>query len=148
MAADPLTPVPVAAACNPAFVIPSGSHWAAVLGDNRLPPPPWKPCRLGWGVTPSKWCAPVQDELALRKTARHWAGSDAQEAQKDSYVNPVCSGKPPPARRTNRTRRVHRASYGVNFNAVTCWSIWPLILLISAVLPQLHFRIRVFRPAF
>ena len=47
VAADPLPQVPVAAACNPAFVIPSASHWAAAMGDNRLPPP-WKPCRLDW----------------------------------------------------------------------------------------------------
>ena len=34
--AGPLTPVPVAAACNHAFVIPSAVHRAVVLVDNRL----------------------------------------------------------------------------------------------------------------
>ena len=47
----------------------------------------------------------------------------------------------------SRAMLARRASYGVNFNAVWCWSIWPLTLLISALLPQLHFQIRAFRPA-
>ena len=45
--AGPLTPVPVAAACNHAFVIPSAVHRAAVLVDNRLPPRPVKTLSLG-----------------------------------------------------------------------------------------------------
>ena len=39
--------VPVAAACNHAFVIPSVVHRAAVLVDNRLPPRPVKTLSLG-----------------------------------------------------------------------------------------------------
>ena len=45
--AGPLMPVPVAAACNHAFVIPSTVHRAAVLVDNRLPPRPVKTLSLG-----------------------------------------------------------------------------------------------------
>ena len=45
--AGPLTPVPVAAACNHAFVILSAVHQAAVLVDNRLPPRPVKTLSLG-----------------------------------------------------------------------------------------------------
>ena len=47
VAAGPLTPVPVAAAYNHAFVIPSAVHRAAVLVDNRLPPRPVKTLSLG-----------------------------------------------------------------------------------------------------
>ena len=45
--AGPLTPVPVADACNHAFVIPSAVHRAAVLVDNRLPPRPVKTLSFG-----------------------------------------------------------------------------------------------------
>ena len=45
--AGPLTPVPVEAVCNHAFVIPSAAHRAAVLVDNRLPPPPVETLSLG-----------------------------------------------------------------------------------------------------
>ena len=38
--AGPLTPVPVAAACNHAFVIPLRSTGPRSLVDNRLPPRP------------------------------------------------------------------------------------------------------------
>ena len=38
--AGPLTPVPVAAACNPTFAIPSEIQRAALLGDSGLPPRP------------------------------------------------------------------------------------------------------------
>ena len=47
VAAGPLTPAPVAAACNHAFVIPSAVHRATVLVDNRLPPHPVKTLSLG-----------------------------------------------------------------------------------------------------
>ena len=48
----------------------------------------------------------------------------------------------------SRTMPARRASYGVDFNAVWRWPIWPMALLISASQPQLHFRIRAFRPDF
>ena len=40
------------------------------------------------------------------------------------------------------------ASLGVHFNAVWRRSIWPLTLLTSALLTQLHFQTRAFRPDF
>ena len=48
----------------------------------------------------------------------------------------------------SRAMPARNASHGVDFNAVWRWSIWPLTLLISASLPQLHFQTRAFRPAF
>ena len=66
--AGPLTPVPVAAACNHAFVIPSAVHRAAVLVDNRLPPRPVKTLSLGLRY----------DTERKASTARRRAGSAAQ----------------------------------------------------------------------
>ena len=48
----------------------------------------------------------------------------------------------------SRAMPARNASHGVDFNAVRRWSIWPLTLLISASLLQLHFQTRAFRPAF
>jgi hypothetical protein len=48
----------------------------------------------------------------------------------------------------SRPMPARNASHDVNFNAVWRWSIWPLTLLISASLPQLHFQTKAFRPAF
>ena len=43
---------------------------------------------LGLGCDTERKVCTIRDGLALRETARHWVGSDAQEAQKDPYVNP------------------------------------------------------------
>ena len=74
--AGPLTPVPVAAACNHAFVIPSALHRAAVLVDNRLPPRPVKTLSLGLrcdterkASTSSGW-AGAQLVLVLHRTSQ------------------------------------------------------------------------------
>ena len=40
------------------------------------------------------------------------------------------------------------ANAAANFSAVRLGQLWSLILFVSALLPQLHFQIRAFRPAF
>ena len=40
------------------------------------------------------------------------------------------------------------ANAAANFSAVRLGQLWSLILLTSALLPQLHFQIRAFRPGF
>ena len=40
------------------------------------------------------------------------------------------------------------ANAAANFSAVRLGQLWSLILLVSALLPQLHFQIRAFRPGF
>ena len=40
------------------------------------------------------------------------------------------------------------ANAAANFSAVQLGQLWSLILLTSALLPQLHFQIRAFRPGF
>ena len=80
--AGPLTPVPVAAACNHAFVIPSAVHRAAVLVDNRLPPRPVKTLSLGLrcdterkASTSSGWAGTTRNRppFPLRTVTDGWA---------------------------------------------------------------------------
>ena len=82
VAAGPLTPVPVAAACNHAFVIPSAVHRAAVLVDNRLPPRPVKTLSLGLrcdterkASTSSGWAGTTRNRppFPLRTVTDGWA---------------------------------------------------------------------------
>ena len=40
------------------------------------------------------------------------------------------------------------ANAAANFSAVRLGQLWSLILFVSALLPQLHFQIRAFRPGF
>ena len=40
------------------------------------------------------------------------------------------------------------ANAAANFSAVRLGQLWSLILFVSALLPQLHFQIRAFRPSF
>ena len=40
------------------------------------------------------------------------------------------------------------ANAAANFSVVRLGQLWPLILFVSALLPQLHFQIRAFRPGF
>ena len=40
------------------------------------------------------------------------------------------------------------ADAAANFSAVRLGQLWSLILFVSALLPQLHFQIRAFRPGF
>ena len=44
--------------------------------------------------------------------------------------------------------RVVVANAVANFSAVRLGQLWSLILFVSALLPQLHFQIRAFRPGF
>ena len=80
--AGPLTPVPVAAPCNHAFVIPSAVHRAAVLVDNRLPPRPVKTLSLGLrcdterkASTSSGWAGATRNRppFPLRTVTNGWA---------------------------------------------------------------------------
>ena len=80
--AGPLTPVPVAAAYNHAFVIPSAVHRAAVLVDNRLPPRPVKTLSLGLrcdterkASTSSGWAGTTRNRppFPLRTVTNGWA---------------------------------------------------------------------------
>ena len=40
------------------------------------------------------------------------------------------------------------ANAAANFSVVRLGQLWSLILFVSALLPQLHFQIRAFRPGF
>ena len=80
--AGPLTPVPVAAAYNHAFVIPFAVHRAAVLVDNRLPPRPVKTLSLGLrcdterkASTSSGWAGATRNRppFPLRTVTNGWA---------------------------------------------------------------------------
>ena len=80
--AGPLALVPVAAACNHAFVIPSAVHRAAVLVDNRLPPRPVKTLSLGLRCdterkvsTSSGWAGTTRNRppFPLRTVTDGWA---------------------------------------------------------------------------
>ena len=68
--AGPLTPVPVAAACNHAFVIPFAVHRAAVLVDNRLPPRPVKTLSLGLRCDTERKASTSSGGPAPRETGR------------------------------------------------------------------------------
>ena len=80
--AGPLTPVPVAAAYNHAFVIPSAVHRAAVLVDNPLPPRPVKTLSLRLrcdterkASTSSGWAGTTRNRppLPFRTVTDGWA---------------------------------------------------------------------------
>ena len=86
--AGPLTPVPVAAACNHAFVIPSAVHRAAVLVDNRLPPRHAKPAAIPIADCDQRLGAGAHLVLALHRTSQDFV-PPPRGAHNAGYVNPA-----------------------------------------------------------